>query len=206
MYSLIVAVVMIVAGFIFFSSLFKPVDSAVEELKEDAVMDKLSGLYNKKSFNDEVCKRLSGSSFETARAFIMIDVDNFKQINDTLGHAYGDEFIVRTGKLLSSHFDSEFITGRIGGDEFSIYTEADGKTIQEATDAVIDKVNGLFKKFDIEFAEEKEKVNVSLSIGIAVLSNERRFDNLYKAADEALYISKKSGKNRYTVYEKKEEE
>ena len=47
---------------------------------------------------------------------------------------------------------------------------------------------------------------MSLSIGIAVLSNERRFDNLYKAADEALYISKKSGKNRYTVYEKKEEE
>lgn len=47
---------------------------------------------------------------------------------------------------------------------------------------------------------------MSLSIGIAVLLNERRFDNLYKAADEALYISKKSGKNRYTVYEKKEEE
>ena len=64
-------------------------------------------------------------------------------------------------------------------------------------------VNKLFDSFDKEFAVEKEKVNTSLSIGIAVLSKERRFDNLYKAADEALYTSKKSGKNRYTLYEDK---
>ena len=206
MYSLIVAIVMIVVGLVIFTRLFKPVDSAVEELKEEAVMDKLSGLYNKQSFNSEVHKHLSGTAFETTRAFIMIDVDNFKQINDTLGHAYGDEFIVRMGKLLSSQFTSEYIIGRVGGDEFAIYTEDGDKDVTTERDKIIEEVNKLFNAFDIEFSKEKNEVNVSLSIGIAVLSNERRFESLYKAADEALYISKKSGKNRYTIYDKKEEE
>ena len=204
MYSFFVSGIMFILGLIFFTRLFKPVDSAVEELKEEAVIDKLSGLYNKQSFNNEVCKLLSGASIEIPRAFIMIDVDNFKQINDNLGHAYGDEFIIRMGHLLSEHFDSRYVVGRIGGDEFAIYYENENMTTSEETDSVVNHVSELFKKFDIEFVTEKEKVNVSLSVGIAVLANERRFDNLYKAADEALYTSKKTGKNRYTIYEKKE--
>ena len=138
--------------------------------------------------------------------FAVIDMDDFKNVNDTLGHSYGDEFIVRMGHLLSKAFDSEYIIGRVGGDEFAIYYENANTTLSEEMDSVTNKVKELFNEFDIEFASDKEKVNVSLSVGIAVLSGERRFDNLYKAADEALYISKKSGKNRYTMYEKKEEE
>lgn len=205
MLALIVAFVMIILGLIVISYMFRPVDTAVEELKEEAETDKLSGLYNKQSFNSEVCKRLSRSSFESSRSFIMIDVDNFKQINDNLGHAYGDEFIVRMGRLLNEVFSSEFIVGRVGGDEFAIYTEDAAKDIYAVKNEIIEIMKKLFDSFDKEFAAEKEKVNVSLSIGIAVQSNERRFDNLYKAADEALYISKNSGKNRYTFYEKKEE-
>lgn len=205
-YSFVIAIIMIVVGVAFSSKLFKPVNTAVEELKEEAVTDKLSGLYNKQSYNSEVCKRLAASSLETPRSFVMIDVDNFKQVNDTLGHSYGDEFIVRMGQLLSKVFDSEYVIGRVGGDEFAIYYENANITLSEEMDSVTNKVKELFNEFDIEFANDKEKVSVSLSVGIAVLSGERRFDNLYKAADEALYISKKSGKNRYTMYEKKEEE
>ena len=204
MYSLLVAFVMLIAGCIFFSRVFKPVDSAVEELKEDAVMDKLSGLHNKQSFNSEVCRRLSGSGFDTPRTFVMIDVDNFKQINDNLGHAHGDDVIVRMGRILSENFDSEYIIGRVGGDEFAIYTDHEGKTIEGEKSVIANLIDKLFKAFDTEFSEEKKKVNLSLSIGVAVIANERRFDNLYKAADEALYISKNNGKNRYTFYEAKE--
>lgn len=197
--SLIVAALMIAIGLIFLYRMFKPVDSAVEELKEEAVTDKLSGLYNKQSFNAEVCKKLSGGVADTIRTFVMIDVDNFKQINDNLGHAYGDDVIVRMGSLVSEQFGEEYIVGRVGGDEFAIYTE--DRTEEE----IIQKIKDIFTAFDKEFFEEKSRVNISLSIGIAVLSGERRFDNLYKAADEALYTSKKSGKNRYTIYESKEE-
>ena len=204
-YAIILTVIMLVVGVILLSSMFRPVDSAVEELKETAVTDKLSGLYNKQSFNAEVCKMLSSSDYLIPRAFVMIDVDNFKQINDNLGHAYGDDVIVRMGHLLTELFGSEYVVGRVGGDEFAIYTELANGTEEEETDIIVNQIKKLFDSFDKEFAVEKEKVNTSLSIGIAVLSKERRFDNLYKAADEALYISKKSGKNRYTIHEKKED-
>lgn len=204
MYAISITAVMFILGFIFFTRLFKPVDTAVEELKEEAVTDKLSGLFNKQSFNNEVCKHISGSPLEIPRTFIMIDVDNFKQINDNFGHAYGDDVIVRMGKLLSGMFGSGYVIGRVGGDEFAIYTDHEDMTEAEETDAIVSQINKLFSEFDVKFSEEKEKVNMSLSIGIAVLSGERRFENLYKAADEALYVSKNSGKNRYTIYEKKE--
>jgi len=204
--SLAVAVIMIAIGYLFVTHTFKPVDSAVEELKEEAVIDKQSGLFNKRSFNFEVCNILSGSSTENARTFVMIDVDNFKQVNDTLGHAYGDDVISRMGKMLSDTLGEEYIVGRVGGDEFAIFTENEGKTNAEAIELAVLKIKEVFSAFDEEFFEEKSKVDLSLSIGIAVLSLERRFDNLYKAADEALYISKQSGKNRYTIYESKEEE
>lgn len=205
MYSLLVSAVMIVVGFIYITLIFRPMDSAVEELKEEAVMDKLSGLYNKQSFNAEVCRCLANSSYETTRAFVMIDVDNFKQVNDNLGHAYGDEFIVRMGRLLSKVFDSGYVVGRVGGDEFAIYSESDSMTISEKTEAIVSQIKELFAEFDEAFSEDKKKVNVSLSIGINIISKERRFDNLYNAADEALYTSKKTGKNKYTIYEKKED-
>lgn len=203
-YSLIVTVIMYLLGFVFFKRLLKPVDTAVEELKEEAVTDKLSGLYNKQSFNNEVCKQLSRSAYNIPRTFIMIDMDNFKKINDNLGHAYGDEVIVRMGHLVSGLFDSSYVVGRVGGDEFAIYSEDIGDTISEGTELIVGKMKELFAEFDKEFAEEKEKINISLSVGIAILTNERRFNNLYEAADEALYTSKNTGKNRYTIYEKKE--
>ena len=197
----IVVAIMIAIGLAFLSHMFKPVDSVVEELQEEAVTDMLSGLFNKQSFNAEVSRRLSGLRPEATRTFVMIDVDNFKLVNDNLGHAYGDEFIVRMGKLVSEQFDEGYTVGRVGGDEFAIYTEKDNENVEEETAAIVNSIKDLFAAFDKEFFEDKTRVNVSLSIGIAVLTGERRFDNLYKAADEALYISKKSGKNRYTIYD-----
>jgi len=204
MYSLFIAVFMAGFGFIIFSRMFKPVDTAVEELRKDAVRDKLTCLYNKQSFNDEVARRLASSDLGTTRTFVMIDVDNFKMINDTWGHDYGDDVIKRMGVLVSKQFKHDYVTGRVGGDEFALFKDNSIRSVDEEKKVTTEDIDALFASFNEEFKKEKETIPVSLSVGIAVLFAERRFENLYKAADEALYASKKAGKNRYTIYESKE--
>lgn len=199
--SVLFAVVFILGGLFIINKLTKPMDKSVSNLEEEATTDRLSGLYNKLAFQDVVSKKLGSVVFGTPQIFVMCDMDNFKTINDTLGHAYGDDVISRMGHLLHDNFGSKYIIGRLGGDEFAMYMSSDEKDIEETVLQTSKDMEVMFKAFDEEFAEEKKQIPISLSIGITVQGDERRFNNLYTNADSALYKSKHGGKNRYTYYD-----
>lgn len=207
--SALMALIFVLAGLLLIRRVSLPMDDLVMSLQYKAEVDRLSGTMNKATFQETVEKRLIHGIPGTQRAFVMVDMDNFKLINDKNGHSYGDQVIIRFGKLLRSLYDNETLIGRLGGDEFAIYMEnsaeqsADSDSFRQTVTAGLDKIMVGFKE---EFKEEQADCNISVSMGV-YLNNDTSptFKTLYDKADKALYQSKASGKNRYTMYEEGDE-
>ena len=139
--------------------------------------------------------------------FAMFDMDNFKKINDTKGHAYGDAVIARMGKLLQQRLPEEYYKGRLGGDEFAVFAKFMTADLEMTKNRVESDMAVLHQAFRYEFKEEKELLSTSLSVGVTVCSKSScDFNSVYKMADSALYISKRSGKDQITWYENGMEE
>ena len=116
----------------------------------------------------------------------MIDVDNFKTVNDLNGHVIGDEVLKKFGSILKESFTIEDIVGRAGGDEFIVFV----KDIQEHGNAINIEIDNF-------------KGTISCSIGIAFYPEHgTTFKGLYNLADQALYQTKNQGRNGYTCYTK----
>ena len=195
-------------GLFLITRLSKPMDGIVTSLQDKADTDRLSGVLNKGAFQEMTENRLSRSDSGQIHIFVMLDVDNFKQINDKMGHAYGDQVISRLGRLIRrlyrkdnrANSDRETIIGRIGGDEFSLYTGCSGIDEKDITLAVKEQMDLLMSSFEKEFEKEKESCNISLSAGVCVTDQAGvSFQELYEHADKALYTSKQSGKAQYTL-------
>lgn len=130
-------------------------------------------------------------------ALLMIDVDNFKLVNDNLGHQTGDQVLQELGQLLQTIFRSSDIIGRIGGDEFVAFMKdiTDKRLAEKKAQAI----NEAFRK---SFAGTECVFGISASVGIAMVREEdKRFDELLHRADLALYHQKHRGKNGYAYYE-----
>ncbi len=130
-------------------------------------------------------------------ALLMIDVDNFKLVNDNLGHQAGDQVLQELGQLLLMIFRSSDIIGRIGGDEFVAFMKdvSDKKLVEKKAQAI----NEAFRK---SFVGDECVFGISASVGIAMVGKEdKRFDELLHRADLALYYQKRRGKNGYAYYE-----
>ena len=200
-FTILMVAAFITAAILILKKLSNPVSGIVNDLKDKAEHDTLSGVMNKASYANYVSEVLKFKEKDRYTAFMMFDVDNFKQINDRLGHAHGDDVIRRMGKLLKQFEDPRTIIGRLGGDEFSAmkeFTNVSYEHVVEYMDAMMEKV---LDKFSEEFAEEHEKCNVSLSAGVTIsIENQDSYETLYRQADAALYVSKRSGKNQYTWY------
>ena len=133
---------------------------------------------------------------EAFHAFLILDMDCFKQINDVYGHAVGDIVLKKFGRLLKNIFRSEDIVGRIGGDEFVVLMK-NVKSKETATIKAEELLNAAKKT---NFEELKEK-NISISIGISLSPKDGDcYMDLYKRADQALYQAKRSGKSRVCNY------
>ena len=159
--------------------------------KEQLARDLLTNLYNKVSTEDKIEGLIKD---DCTGVMLMVDIDNFKLVNDTFGHQAGDDVIVSVSKVLKSHFRAYDIIGRIGGDEFMVYCEnlVDIEQIEIKAQAIIDD-------FGAEFSRTYGLENVSLSIGIKLKDeNCNTFEILYSKADEALYRAKRKGKNQYS--------
>ncbi len=162
-------------------------------LKIQATIDELSGVLNRRAFIDKCHKRLNSSS-DKEFALFMVDVDNFKQINDTLGHMTGDRVIKELGAMLGRIFRKSDVIGRLGGDEFAIFISIDGP--QTAKDKA-EKLTMLVRELSVDEADWTLRV----SIGVAVTQDgHRTMDILMKHADIALYASKAGGRNKATLY------
>ncbi|MDD2971608.1 MAG: sensor domain-containing diguanylate cyclase [Lachnospiraceae bacterium] len=158
------------------------------EIKADT--DLLTELYNKIATEREIKKYIQENPDQKG-LFFLVDIDNFKKINDTMGHAFGDEVLRTIGNRLKVEFRQSDIIGRIGGDEMIIFL----KNIQD--DAIMErqikKVDQFYKTLEIG---EYVKYKVTASIGVSVFPKQGRdFAALYAQADKALYIAKGKGKN-----------
>lgn len=169
------------------------------ELEDKMESDLLTGLNNKIATEEKISEYMRLYPQSQAVLFVL-DVDNFKKINDTLGHAFGDEVLRSLGVRLQSLFRVTDIIGRIGGDEFIIFL----KDIKSDTDITREgkKIETFFQQFEVG---EYVKYSVTASVGGAVFPRDAdNFMDLYKAADVAVYTSKKRGKNRVSFYHESE--
>ena len=170
-----------------------------QELLIRADVDSLTGLYNKGAATSLIEEAISRCCSEKIKAaLMMLDLDHFKSVNDTLGHATGDMVIQEAGTLLQESFKGRDIVGRMGGDEFMVFMY-DIKGVQDAV-SVAEKLN---KELRREYGDSISSVHISSSIGIAMcdIENGDTFEKAYKRADMALYASKENGRDCYTVYD-----
>lgn len=159
-------------------------------------MDSLTGLYNKAAAQNSIRKRLAQCP-DGQYAFFILDIDNFKMINDTFGHSAGDDVLLQFARNLKAQFAPEDIVGRIGGDEFVVFSAI--PSLKWLGEKAVE-LNG---QLQYSFVMENKSARISASIGIAVSPRDgAEFELLYKNADSALYETKKKGKNGYTVYGK----
>lgn len=170
----------------------------IEELADKAARDPLTGLFNKATTEVLIKTSLKvDKPCEGKSALLIVDVDNFKEINDRLGHFYGDLVLKQLAEELKAMFREEDVLGRIGGDEFFIFLQ--NYKSESVVQRKAEEIGDLFRKV---YHDNLETVAISASIGIALSPmHGEDFYTLYQNADMALYISKQQGKDSYTVYD-----
>ena len=159
-----------------------------EQLSYDATHDALTGLYNRKMF-DEQRKILLNEQI----AMLIIDVDHFKEVNDTYGHEAGDEVLKKVAAALKSSFRLEDCICRIGGDEFAVLMRQIEPTLKSIVREKIDRVQEKMQLRD-------DLPRATLSIGVAFTDDEGPEENLFKKADKALYSIKENGRDGFAFY------
>ncbi|MEG1477232.1 MAG: diguanylate cyclase [Oscillospiraceae bacterium] len=172
--------------------------SKEEMLILKAERDQLTYLYNKSTTEQLIKGFLTGKIMdETKHALMIIDVDDFKSVNDTFGHMYGDTVLQKLAGILQPVFRDSDIVGRLGGDEFFVFMK--NVFSEETAKAKAQEVCDAFRQ---TYSENGESCTVSASIGIALYPEDGvDFESLYKHADTALYLKKSTGKDGYCVYD-----
>jgi len=169
-----------------------------ERLENLAHYDQLTGLPNRRLFNDRLQQAIQQASRNQQQvAIIVIDLDRFKEVNDTLGHSAGDALLVKVAALLNSNVRSSDTVCRMGGDEFIIMMPAVGEV-----DNVIDIVQKLLNAFAQPFLLNAEAVYITPSIGISMYPYDSKTqETLIKNADTAMYHAKREGRNNFQFYQ-----
>lgn len=177
-------------------------NKTVHTLDIKAQIDLLTGIYNKKSFEEVVNEELSNSSGEFVYALVFMDVDNFKGVNDNCGHDIGDEVLKFFARSIGKAFRESDIKGRLGGDEFCVLMRVNAEYANEI-EIQAEAACGRFRDLlhAMKNSNRQTLPPVTSSMGIAIADSEdKTFDSLYKKADTALYESKKKGKDTWTLY------
>ena len=161
-------------------------------LKKEAMYDPLVDLYNVKTGKEMVTEALENMEAGGEAIMFMMDIDNFKKLNDTYGHLAGDEVLIGFADILRRNSRSDDICARLGGDEFLVYFPGLKKK-----ETAVERAEMIARQFLEKNGKNYEDVEISVSIGIVMRSGEREFGSLYEAADRALYQVKNRGKGGY---------
>lgn len=166
-----------------------------EKIEVKADTDLLTELNNKLATERKIKEYMEENPDGQGMMFLL-DIDNFKKINDTMGHAFGDEVLRTLGLTIKAEFRASDIIGRTGGDEFMIFLkDIKDESLRKREAARVEK---FFQQFH---AGEYVKYAATASIGVAVYPKDAQdFEGLYKAADNALYTAKRRGKNQLAFY------
>lgn len=165
-------------------------------LEDEASMDPLTKLSNRKTMEDYVAANPSAEN----GYFLMIDLDNFKQVNDNYGHIVGDSVLVKVAEVFEQIMDHKGLVSRMGGDEFIIFLSG-----EFTRDEVVNLVRRLIATSEFEISEilaDYSEFKVSISVGISCRpSDGNDFASLYANADKALYFVKQNGKRGFHFYD-----
>jgi diguanylate cyclase (GGDEF)-like protein len=173
----------------------------IEELKKISITDFLTGLLNRRYFQERMSEEIERSRrHHLPLSLIMIDVDDFKRVNDSLGYLIGDEVLKATARCIRNSIRTIDVAARYGGEEFTVIlpqtSKADAQIIAERICAEV-------YRLDLPFIKSDQKLALSVSLGLATyLEDAETLEDLIRNADIALHAAKAQGKNRVVVYGK----
>ncbi len=166
------------------------------QLRHQASHDHLTGLGNRQLLQERLTQIIAASRRHGRRlALLMCDLDDFKDVNDTLGHAVGDQLLVQLARRLQSVTRASDNVVRLGGDEFAVLCEDIGST-RDAVTAARRLLEVTRSPFDIN----GHRLRIGMSVGVVVDTGQRNDEELLRDADVALYIAKERGKDRLALH------
>ena len=174
------------------------------EILKHATLDALTGFYNRRQLEERIKQEIASSQRQkTPLCAIMTDIDYFKKVNDTYGHAVGDMVLKTVARVMRSQLREYDVAGRYGGEEFALllpFTKLkEAKMVAERLRHAIETT--IIDISDINPDSEEKEINVTISLGIYELKSTDNEEDLLKNADKALYQAKGTGRNRVIVYE-----
>ncbi len=167
-------------------------------LQHDAVHDQLTGLPNRNLLMERLSLALREKKYNSQFQFAVLffDLDNFKVINDSLGHLVGDRLLIQVAKILQQFIDNKDLAARFGGDEFVILLEDINGMKQ-----VVNIIQQILNTLELPFNLINRQVFTSASIGVVIANHHHQSgQDILRDADIAMYQAKKRGKNRYAVF------
>ncbi|MCO7223256.1 diguanylate cyclase [Pleionea sp. CnH1-48] len=185
--------VVVFFAFLFFVATMYFMRKLVEELRSKAIRDPLTSLYTRRYLNERLSElQLKMKRESDARlAVLFMDIDHFKNINDTYGHNKGDAVIEKTGKVILSMSRPDDICVRYGGEEFVVIAVSEHTEVAELlAERIRLSLNG------VQFDDNSESFNVTLSVGVAYQKENEELSDTIERADQNLYKAKEEGRDR----------
>lgn len=184
--TVVIALITIIMSIVLAKMIARPIHLAFHDV--------LTGLKNRAAFEDTAVEWLHQK--KGPLQFMIIDLDNFKSVNDSLGHGEGDKLLIKAANIIDSESGKEHLAARIGGDEFVVLFS------RMTEEQVIERANSMLEAMRLSFSYlQQEDIHLSISIGIAIADKQDTINTLYHKADLALYQSKKKGKDQYCLYD-----
>ncbi len=176
-----------------YNKMYEKNKSSIERLNYKASHDELTGAYNRAGYDYLL------SNIDLNSAYMMLfDVDNFKSINDTYGHETGDNILIKFVNILKSIFRDDDCICRIGGDEFVVFMVHSGSMSRRLIESKIGQINSELENTDDGLPP------ITISVGIVNGKDVKDTEHLFEKTDEAMYMSKMSGKHTFTFYSDRE--
>jgi len=171
----------------------------LQDARSEALIDPLTGVFNRRGFELQIKKLAANADLQDKKViFMMLDIDFFKKVNDTHGHLFGDKVIRAIAEVLKAKVKGQDSVARLGGEEFAVLLP---DTSLQGAYAVAEHIRQGIEKGKIRRLDKQESVEgITISIGIADCDAHGDWADAMGKADEALYASKKQGRNRTTLY------
>ncbi len=179
--------------------------SNARALEELIYIDVLTGVFTRRFFEEQILRELDRANRdEIPLSLVMVDLDNFSEINNTHGHPVGDRVLASVGRLLNDHVRKIDLVTRYGGEEFALLLPGAAK---DQAEQICERIRVLVSELAVPL-DGKKKISLTTSIGIAVYPDqtgtkgepEALRKDLLEKADQALYLAKKSGKNKVVIW------
>lgn len=158
-------------------------------------LDPLTGLYNKAAIKEMATDALINA--DQVITYVMLDLDHFKEVNDTYGHMFGDEVILNAARIIKDIVGKKGLVGRVGGDEFFIVLKGIGSELDDLRPVL----RAIRAQIEWAYKGKLGSIKLTTSIGCASYpKDDDNYEDLFKLADRCLYIAKAKGRNRFIIY------